>query len=396
MVLGQLLEDVIFEKILKKLFGEEGGLSETLEALDPGKWGTPLTKGEAHLVNDIITESYHSGTGGPNSPLTAASQQRRNGRSLVFRYNYIKHEFGYFRRGWLAEYIADAFAPNAFQKIVFLLLARMGSIGEVIVDMMTLKFWMGGTAGSPPQTIGKKMLAGLVWMPFFFYSTTVLLGVLVTEGLYAVFTPAFYFFLVVFLLTYVKWMGKYGLWMPPVAKANTIGSAVSFALLWATTVAVVFRSASFLPFIPSVNSWPILGQPILSTPPVMSELVSIILLLYVMYGLFTAASSIASIAGSYPIVSILLLLAMLPVAGAIIGTLLTPIFGIGSLEWPNPLYLGLGHLVLGAAWPTLIMLWGMAGVGNAFYGELEEAHSKSAKQAKRIADLVAERVNTHG
>lgn len=309
----------VYSGIIKKIFSEDAvkEIGEILNAIDPWKWGSPLTEGEGHYINDILVDKFYN-SGGPNKDKSVVN--------LIELYeDELRDDFAYFRRGWVAEYIGDGFAENEFNRILFLAGVRIPG-GEAIVESLeTVEM----NPGSPSKTSQKIFWAPL-WASFFFYLSTGLVGFV--QGMFmdplSVLDPAIFPVLLLWWLSYVKWYGKYGMYIPGIG-TQSFWSAMATVGLFALSVRVVLDVTPFL----SMDNVPLF------------------------FGWNGGANFVF---GDDP----------------------TNI----RLSAPNPLLLGTGHLIKGLAWPTVLLLWGLSGIGNIFYGEWAEHHSAVEEFKKKIID----------
>lgn len=317
------LLDLILHNVFGKLFSED-----TVDAMDLQKWGQPMTEGEGHYINDLISNMYYEHGGHGEQSLKSALWL-----SNVYEHH-LQEQFGYFRRGWVVEYMGDAYAQNAFERFTFVLLARVPVVRGIVINIYrTTKHLSRDETTIGPTSMLENFYA-VGWATLTFYLGQAVVGALITEAFLqapVTFLTTYPIVLGGFLLAATTWYGKYGLWLP-VMGVQSIGSALSWVGLWVMSIVVAIRFASGVPVIGSMLE-----------------------------------------------------------SGAV------AFFNVGGTNIPNPLFLGLGPFMEGmirgdGALGAVLLLWGLAGVGNAFYAELEEAHSKKAKQAKRISDLVARKV----
>ncbi len=313
-IFGQFM-DLIYHKIFGFLSSED----DLLAALDIQKWGTPVSEGEAHYINEIVKKE-HLQKKSSNSALGSALEQAQ-----VYKQD-LQSEFGLFRRGWVVEYIGDAFCPNAFQRSVFIFLCRFPILGPLIINIALSLQRVGNpnTQGGPKSFL-QKLFVTLFWLPFtFHFGTAVLGGLIGLPAVLAAHDPLSTFVgqfilgqltvLLVFTYAFTKWHGKYGLYIPGLGTQN-FGSAVASVAMFALTIVVVFR---LMPFV-----------------------------------------DLSNIA-----------------------------FTVTAWDLPNPLLLGLGHfmegLIVSDAWGAILMLWGLSGVGNIFYGEWAESKTEENELYRKL------------
>jgi hypothetical protein len=320
-------KEQVFSGILRKIFSDDTvkEIAEFINAVDPWKWGSRLTEGEAHYINEIVVDEIYEPDEGTDT------EPSRSVVDLVEVYEDLSPQFAYFRRGWVAEYIGETFGENEFKRFMFIIGARVPG-GQSIVDSInTLEF----SPGAPSSGIQKGF--AVIWASFFFFMLTSLIGFSqrIAADPFAILDPAVFPIMAIWWLSYAKWYGKYGMYIPFMG-TQSFWSAMSTVGLYVFSIAVIARIFPFfsLDGIPMFLGW--------------------------------RGGSLLNIGwGNDPMGFV--------------------------LSMPNPFLLGTGHLIRGMGWSNTLLFWGLSGVGNVFYGEWAKAHSTlgniARQRKKQLQDL---------
>lgn len=368
----------IGRKILGKLtnLGSSSDTGETLKqiwnALDPGKWGSPLTKGEAHYINDIVVEKFYK----ERDP----EDEQRKVLALAEIYDDLVDDFAGFRHGWLAEYMGDAFADNAFTRLLFLIATRTGQVGRVIVESIETTERTPGV----PTGAEDKMWA-VIWATFFFHFLSLVYaevtGFSSLMELWIIWPT-----LLGVYVCYVKWYGRYGMYLPALG-TQSVPSALATVVLLATTVRV---GVEVIPFV-SMDWIPLFFEP--TQIPIIGRLVHAVIVIY------AAVAAVRVVTGFIPAVLVTIIFTAPVSIPVITGAFWWVITAAQTLQVPHPFFVGLGPLVANMEWGLLLTTWGLAGLANVYYGEWIYNLSDQAKEIhamKRIMDEEISHMHAEG
>lgn len=311
----------IYSEFIKKILSDDTvkEIAKFINTVDPWKWGSPLTKGEAHYINEVVVKEFYR----PNGP----NQERTAINLLKIYEDELEDDFAYFRRGWVAEYMGEVFGENEFRRILFLIGARVPGGGAVVNAIETANREPGS-----PNKFSQALVWSTMWASFFFYFSAVIIGYsqrLMADPMSAL-DPGIFPIILLWVLSYSKWYGKYGMYIFPIGTQSFL-SAMATVGMWVLSIRV---GLAFFPLydmadIPLFCGW--YGGSLFPLPDVGCASDPMAFLLFV----------------------------------------------------PQPLLLGTGHLIKGMGWPNVLLLWGLSGVGNIFYGEWVEAQSELGKIHKQ-------------
>lgn len=316
----------VYHGIIEKIIStdEAKKLGEIWDSIDIFKLGSPISRGEQYYINDFVKDHHFP---------------RESGDTLADIYhNALKYEVKWSRRGWMAEYIGDTFCQNPAERFLFLVDARLGLITDSLHSGIDA---IAGEPGEPHRIDQKLFWSPFFWAPMFFYWGTAVFGALVTQGVFVLLDWAFMPTLFLFYLSYSKWYGKYGCYLP-IIKTQTLISALGTVFMYLMIIRVsydvVFRWFAGIPFIgPIIQNF--FTNPELVTP-----------------------------------------VTKIPILGLLVGWI--PI--VNQMVLPNPIYFGMGPFVASLSWANVLLVLGLAGAVNWYYGEYIEYHKELEDEIEKM------------